>query len=747
MSNLEISTLVTDLIVGHNVSADEIAERLGVSNTSVSRWQRGEANPRPQVEGELRKFHREVRESVLAYRVPGQLEIVLESEEAVRKVLGQVLLELREAFHRHGRYSGRRDALEEVTKLLVAHVTSVGEGGQGLTMIELHKRSTQKTSTAGKLREMVSAQLTRHLPPSLSGKLRQSATELSLADEEGPLAEAILAAMRPLVGLPGLVVNGTIAAVDLLNDVFGTFLASSFHEEKELGQYLTPTEVVRFMVSIALHALTAQERVDLYGLAPGTDFGYVLDPCCGVGSLLAEFTRSSHATRRHSIGTSEEPEWYRRLVGDTIVGIDKSSRMLQFCQANLAMFGVPVRRLCLADGLALPGDLSKDLSGRVGLILTNPPFGAEVEVDRLVDGGTTAFKGRSGRKISSEVAFLSQYLAWLRPGGQLVAVVPDSVLTNRGIYQEVREQLADAATILSVISLPAPTFGMSGTTTKTSILHLRRKPTKGNPKTFVGICDDIGYRVVSRGTQRQRVRSGPGDLPRILDGFLGRSTFANVAKVESIHTSHRWDAQYHIGRAEADSSSTLRESYVEVSAIAAVVNDHVDPRRLGKPFKYIEISGLSTPEVLATAGLLMPESTPSRARQRVAKGDVLVSTVRPERGAVAVVPADLDGAICTTGIVALRTKVVDPFLLACVLRSPYCTAQLSSQATGIAYPTANAKDILSIRIPTALVGMKELAHAATSAHLASEKARNEREQLQQRVSVLLSAPQVDLNSK
>ncbi len=43
--------------------------------------------------------------------------------------------------------------------------------------------------------------------------------------------------------------------VDLLNDTFGQFLTDSFTDEKELGQYLTPPEVVRFMVELGLQSL------------------------------------------------------------------------------------------------------------------------------------------------------------------------------------------------------------------------------------------------------------------------------------------------------------------------------------------------------------------------------------------------------------------------------------------------------------------------------------------------------------
>ncbi len=55
--------------------------------------------------------------------------------------------------------------------------------------------------------------------------------------------------------------------------------------------------------------------------------------------------------------------------------------------------------------------------------------------------------------IDSELLFLERYLDWLMPGGILVAVVPDSVLTNQGLFAKLREGMASQVELISVISL------------------------------------------------------------------------------------------------------------------------------------------------------------------------------------------------------------------------------------------------------------------------------------------------------
>src|SRR5205823_600418 len=92
-------------------------------------------------------------------------------------------------------------------------------------------------------------------------------------------------------------------------------------------------------------------------------------------------------------------------------------------------------------------------------------------------------------------------------------------------------------------------------------------------------------------------------------------------------------------------------------------------------------------------------STPSRARKLVRSGDVLVSTVRPERGAVGVVSTYQDGSICTTGLAVLRPKAIHPVLLAYLLKTSFVTAQLLRNNIGIAYPAISEDCLLDVLLP------------------------------------------------
>jgi type I restriction-modification system DNA methylase subunit len=59
-----------------------------------------------------------------------------------------------------------------------------------------------------------------------------------------------------------------------------------------------------------------------------------------------------------------------------------------------------------------------------------------------------------------------------------VSVVPDSVLVNRGPFAQLRAWLGERCDVQAVFSLPTMAFAAAGTSSKTSVLVLRRKETR-----------------------------------------------------------------------------------------------------------------------------------------------------------------------------------------------------------------------------------------------------------------------------
>lgn len=91
---------------------------------------------------------------------------------------------------------------------------------------------------------------------------------------------------------------------------------------------------------------------------------------------------------------------------------------------------------------------------------------------------------------------------------------------------------------------------------------------------------------------------------------------------------------------------------------------------------------------------------PGRARRLIRAQDTLVSTVRPNLRAFAMVPPSLDGEVASTGFAVLRPqgRWVDPGFVWAVVRSAAFVEDMVSKCTGSNYPAIRAEDVASFRL-------------------------------------------------
>lgn len=636
------------------------------------------------------------------------------TDARIRAALGSALNEAREALHRHARLSTRHEALDEICKLLFAQIVSARDHGHGL--MDLLRGSDRP---AVDLAKIVRNGFAAHLPQGLSKEMPSSEFDLRLRPSEDELAVELATALAVLE--PELVAEGHH---DVFNEVFGTFLTDSFADEKQLGQYLTPPEVVRFMVDAAIAGMDEGDQTLLADPERCEQFGVILDPSCGVGSFL------TFAARRLAATGDGRDVHVRDLTSKVLVGLDKSERMIRLALTSFAVLGAEEANLHLANSLSRRGypPLLDELQGKAGLILTNPPFGAEFSGEAI----SPYRLGELAARVDSELLFIERYLDWLREGGAALAIVPDSVLTNRGPYQELRTLITSQATIEAVVSLPAETFSAAGTATKTSVLYLRKSSTRPQRahRTYVALCSNVGFGVATRSSHRRKVARQDGQLPAILHEFASGEHLIG-RRVRDIASAHRWDGVYHASLPEHVETLLLAPPLgaVYVGDVARLSAERIDPRRLGQEtFKYIEISDVDGATGLVRAKDVQCREAPSRARKHVAAGDVLVSTVRPERRAVGVVPPELDGAVCSTGFAVLRPERIDPTVLAALLRSDFVTSQILRNNMGVAYPAVDEGCLGHVLLPVedgALSGLQAQAEAVRRAQVDWYRAQTE----------------------
>jgi restriction endonuclease S subunit len=124
-------------------------------------------------------------------------------------------------------------------------------------------------------------------------------------------------------------------------------------------------------------------------------------------------------------------------------------------------------------------------------------------------------------------------------------------------------------------------------------------------------------------------------------------------------------------------------------------------------FIYADIASIDNKtKAITTSTRLRGADAPSRARKVIRKGDVIVSMVRPNLNAVALVPASMDNQICSTGFSVLRPmeKVTSDYIFGFV-RSQFFINHLVARTTGANYPAVGdgeVKDVPLLLPPLAL---------------------------------------------
>lgn len=252
------------------------------------------------------------------------------------------------------------------------------------------------------------------------------------------------------------------------------------------GEYFTPRNVCDMAIQMVLATYPVEQWLELD----------VIDPTCGTGGFLVStmnvwrtFIYEQLQRRyRHDETTivNETTNKLRDVASRKLVGIDFNPVLVRAAQMNLVMHGDGSTNVFQTNSLLPPGEWpSSELNnvrervkpGSFDVIVTNPPFGANIAIDDphiLAQFELTRF-GTDGVRSSlpPEQLFIERCLYLLKPGGRMAIVLPDSILSNPGLAF-IRRWILQRARIIASVDLPQVTFEPH-TGTQTSVLILQKK--------------------------------------------------------------------------------------------------------------------------------------------------------------------------------------------------------------------------------------------------------------------------------
>jgi type I restriction enzyme S subunit len=197
--------------------------------------------------------------------------------------------------------------------------------------------------------------------------------------------------------------------------------------------------------------------------------------------------------------------------------------------------------------------------------------------------------------------------------------------------------------------------------------------------------------------------------------------------------SLKWRVENNNLRGIKEALQSSHYSLVKVGDLVEFVTTRYEPTQ---QFRYIEIGDID----VATGAIVTeqlaeyyPETAPNNAQRQVKKGDILISTRRPTRGAIAVVPAELDGEVATLFFSIARLKDISlalPEYVCAFLRTPISQAQIRAAITETTYPVISDSDVarLLLALPPLEIQSK-VVQEITRRHSEGRRLRAEADQV------------------
>lgn len=300
--------------------------------------------------------------------------------------------------------------------------------------------------------------------------------------------------------------------IDVKGKAYEEIVGSNLRGDR--GEFFTPRNVMKMSVDM---------------IAPKIG-EYVLDSSCGTGGFLVQSMNvviNQIENKMEDVLGKPKKDWTDRekqsanekikeTAGKYFFGFDINPDLVKATKMNMVMNNDGSGNILRTNSLLPPHERDLDfkttLADRFGLdhkdirtakdialfdvIVTNPPFGSKIPIqDPTILNQYDIAKGHNS--MSPEELFVERCVQFLKPGGRLAIVLPDSILGSPG-KAFIRHWLLKNCYIIASIDLHQDTFQPS-TGTQTSVLLVQKKTDQQKQQPnysyniFMALIDKVGH--------------------------------------------------------------------------------------------------------------------------------------------------------------------------------------------------------------------------------------------------------------
>ena len=280
-----------------------------------------------------------------------------------------------------------------------------------------------------------------------------------------------------------------------LSDFFELLLTTGL--KQEAGQFFTPVPIAQFIIkSLPLDDIVSAKL----NSKDGNILPYMIDYAAGSGHFVTEYMHEvqnlinekqpskfiDKTAKKIKTWQEDQYDW----ATDYVYGIEKDYRLVKVGKVGCYLHGDGLANVILSDGL---GNFvnTKDYKGKLhkanddgskdnqqfDIILSNPPYSVssfkQTTKDYYTEKDFELYNSLTDNSSEIECLFVERTKQLLKDGGVAGVILPNSILTNSGIYTKTRELLLKYFEIVGITELGSSTFMATGT--NTVVLFLRRR--------------------------------------------------------------------------------------------------------------------------------------------------------------------------------------------------------------------------------------------------------------------------------
>lgn len=535
--------------------------------------------------------------------------------------------------------------------------------------------------------------------------------------------------------------------IDIKGRAFEEFLPGQLRG-KGLGQFFTPRQIVNFMAEMA--------EISIHDI--------VVDFSCGSGGFLIkafDIIQDSIEMLPENVWSQlkiSKKDFFENVKREQIYGIDAEPRAVRVAKMNMMLWG-DGKRIVRGNGLdindyygheySISNYNKNDKNSGCTLILANPPFGNKEEDQNILNKYElgSLFKERSSQK--TEILFIERGIKLLRPGGRMLIVLPEGIISNPS-YDYVRNYILENSYIKSIISLPTHTFVQSGVDTiKTVILYVEKysedmkESLSNSMKTtgkaakalldyniFMASAENVGYEPNGKISVKPNQKT---DLDLILDDLKDlnfENSKVDIVKFASDLYMHKLNSSRSIIRGSLTNlknsmNINIKETLERLDPSYYLFSK--DAEHILKDFKFLKEFGLKPKRRLLSLktdddldaeyklcsveknydGLMTlvdvikgEDIVAQKQKKQIIKtGDIAYNPYRVNIGSIVRVPEELNNGIISGAYVVFDVEKYDADFLIQLFKSPFYRMYIDVLTTGSIRDSFGPDLLSEIRVP------------------------------------------------